>query len=255
MKHPLLQLRGLLLLLLVLAPAGAPLAAEPSATASATAASTAQPLVLPKPLKLNYTIYGKVSFLPYRANGTLIWMHDEKRYDASMKVEMLLLGSRVQISSGKIVAGGLQPQHFVDRVDADRTVEFDYEQGRIRFSEGAPPEPLPAGAQDHLSVFMQVGALVASAPQRYPTGSEIVLPAMGIYGPETWRFVVAGTEQLNLPGGEQTALRLNRLPQRGDDPRAELWLAPSLGWLPVRIRLSQPNGDYIDQQWRGSEAP
>jgi hypothetical protein len=35
----------------------------------------------------------------------------------------------------------------------------------------------------------------------------------------------------------------------------EIWLAPALGYLPVRIRLTQDNGDYVDQQWRSSSAP
>jgi len=67
--------------------------------------------------------------------------------------------------------------------------------------------------------------------------------------------VVEDEETLSLPGGELRALKLSRAPTRADEPRAEIWLAPALGWLPVRIRLSQENGDFIDQQWRGSEAP
>ena len=34
------------------------------------------------------------------------------------------------------------------------------------------------------------------------------------------------------------------------DDTVELWLAPSLGYLPVRIKLTQPNGDFADMQLR-----
>jgi hypothetical protein len=27
-----------------------------------------------------------------------------------------------------------------------------------------------------------------------------------------------------------------------------VWYAPSLGYLPVRIRITEPSGDYVDQQ-------
>ena len=60
---------------------------------------------------------------------------------------------------------------------------------------------------------------------------------------------------IELPGGDLAVFKLTRAATRSDEPNAELWLAPALGWLPARIRLHQDNGDFIDQQWRGSEAP
>ena len=212
-------------------------------------------LKIPAPSLLRYEVQGRVGFLPYRASGTLRWMHDGRTYASELAVNVMLLGSRTQSSRGRITPDGLQPQHFSDRVRDDRSVDFDYRDKLIRFSEGSAPSPLPAGAQDHLSVFMQLGSLIGSAPERYPAGTEITLPAMGIYGPETWRLLVRGEERLKLPGGELTALRLTRPPSRPDDPSAEVWLAPSLGWLPARIRLTQGNHDFVDQMWLGSETP
>ena len=50
-------------------------------------------------------------------------------------------------------------------------------------------------------------------------------------------------------------LRLVRAPQKANEVTVELWLAPALGYLPVRIRLTQDNGDFIDQKLRSSEPP
>lgn len=227
-------------------------AAEP---VPATAAPAVAALSVPAPLRLNYAIHGRVSHIPYRASGSLLWRHDGQTYESRLEVHMFLLGSREQISRGRITPAGLQPLHFNDRVRNDRTVEFDYQQARIRFSEGTEPTPLPPGAQDHLSVFLQLATLIGAAPQRYPKGTEVTLPAMGIYGPESWSIVVSGEERLSLPGGELATLKLTRAPARPDEPSAELWLAPALGWLPARIRLTQGAGDVVDQLWRGSEAP
>lgn len=243
-------LAGLLALPLVAAPA----LAQGPAPAPAAIAPPAR-LAIPAPLRLHYTIHGRVSFLPYRASGLLQWAHDGQNYASHLEVNVFLLGKRVQSSRGRLTPDGLQPLHFNDRVDTDRTVVFDYAQGLIRFSEGTAPVPLMAGAQDHLSVFMQLGSLMGAAPQRYPPGTQVTMPAMGIYGPESWSLVVDGPEQLSLPGGEQATVRLSRNPTRSDEPRVELWLAPALGWLPARIRLTQGNGDFVDQQWRSSEPP
>jgi hypothetical protein len=226
---------GLLTLLCAAAQAAPP-------TAPPAAASAPSTLSIPAPLHVQYSIRGRVGFLPYRAQGDLRWTHDGQSYQARMEVHLFLLGSRVQHSQGRLTPAGLQPRRFVDRVNDDRSVDFDYAAARVRFSEGTEPVPLPEGAQDHLSVFMQLGGLIGAAPQRYPAGTAITFAAMGIYGPETWRFEVAGEEKLDLPGGELAAVRLTRAATRADEPNAELWLAPALGWLPARIRLWQDNG-------------
>lgn len=81
------------------------------------------------------------------------------------------------------------------------------------------------------------------------------MQAVGPRDAETWRFVVDGEERLQLPDGEQLALKLTRVPQKTYDLTVELWLAPALGYLPARIRLTQNNDDFIDQQLSGSEPP
>ncbi|MCZ8293369.1 MAG: DUF3108 domain-containing protein [Hylemonella sp.] len=234
-------------------------AAAPAPLAAASAPATPPPVevqaFIPGSLRLKYALRGELSSLTYQASGELLWAHDGQNYEARMEVGAFLLGSRVQHSRGRITPAGLQPQRFVDRVRQDRVAEFDQTQGQIRFSEGAPPVALPQDAQDQLSVFVQLGSLISTTPQRYPRGTAITLPAVGVYGPESWSVVVEDEETLSLPGGELRALKLSRAPTRADEPRAEIWLAPALGWLPARIRLSQENGDFIDQQWRGSGPP
>jgi hypothetical protein len=206
-------------------------------------------------VRLDYKLYGELRRLPYHASGELLWRHDGRRYEARMEIGAFLLGSRVQASHGRLASNGLQPQRFADRVRQERLVEFDAPRGEIRFSEGAPAIPWADEVQDQLSVFIQLAALLGSAPQAYPAGTELTLTVVGIYGPQAWRFTFGADEALELPGGTLVARKLSRPSGGGDDPRLEVWLAPALGWLPARIRLSQDNGDFIDQQWSGSAAP
>ena len=57
--------------------------------------------------------------------------------------------------------------------------------------------------------------------------------------------------------GDTTAAGLQRLPRadQGYDQKAQLWLAPELGYLPARIRLTQANGDFADLRLMEHGAP
>lgn len=214
------------------------------------------PALVPSSLRLSYGIQGEVKGLSYQAGGELLWAHDGQNYEARLEISAFLLGSRVQHSRGRITPEGLQPQRFSDRSRRERTAEFDYPQALVHFSEGTPDAPLTAGLQDQLSIFMQFASLLASQPASYPPGTEVTLQVADYRRATPWRFVVDGEETLRLPGGEVNTRKVSRVVQAGaDELRVELWLAPSLGWLPARLRLSQPNGDYIDQRWRSSAAP
>ena len=98
-------------------------------------------------------------------------------------------------------------------------------------------------------------ALLAGAPAQFPPGSKITLQTVGSRAAEPSTFSVESMELLSLPGGEQNTLRLTRQPRREYDQKIELWLAPALQYLPARIRLTQTNGDFIDQQWRATTSP
>jgi hypothetical protein len=67
--------------------------------------------------------------------------------------------------------------------------------------------------------------------------------------------MVGKMERLNLPGGEVMARHLWRQANAQYDVNVDVWLAPDLGYLPVRIRLTQTNGNIIDQRWRSTEKP
>ncbi|UUZ65168.1 DUF3108 domain-containing protein [Polaromonas sp. P1-6] len=55
-------------------------------------------------------------------------------------------------------------------------------------------------------------------------------------------------EKINLPFGELATIKLTSQPRREFDQKAEIWYAPSLGYLPVRNKITRFNGEFIDQQ-------
>lgn len=213
------------------------------------------PVVVPGSLRLKYDIKGEVRSLHYFADGELLWLHDGKTYDARLEVGAFLLGSRVQTSTGRITSEGLAPRRFGDKVRSEVAAHFERDKGKIIFSANTPEAELQPNAQDQLSIFIQLASLIAADPARYPKGASFEMQAVGAREAEVWRFVVEGEELLQLPVGEQRALKLTKLPEKASDLSVTLWLAPALGYLPARIRLTQNNGDFIDQQLSSSALP
>jgi hypothetical protein len=228
-------------------PAATPLAQAP-AEPSPAAASPAPPLPparAPGSTQLAFDVSGTIRGVGYSAQGTLDWVVNDGRYDARMSVRMPLIGSRVQTSTGRLGPAGLQPERFADKARSERAAHFEPEQQRIRFSNNAPEVPLQPGAQDRLSVFLQLAARFNAEPQ--PVGQVIELQVAGTGDADVWRFLVGEEVTLNLPAGELRTRRLVREAPGPRDTQVEMWLAPALDHLPVRIRLTQASGDQVDQ--------
>ena len=151
-------------------------------------------------------------------------------------------------SSGRLSAEGLAPTRFSDKSRTEVAAHFEPDKGQISFSANTPSVPWVKGAQDRMSVFLQLGGMLAGNPAGFPVGASIVLYTVGPRDADTWTFVVQAGEKLDLPYGEVSTLKLSRQPRREFDQTIELWYAPALGYLPVRSRITQHNGDFVDQQ-------
>lgn len=205
--------------------------------------------------RLKYAIKGEIKGIPYFVNGELLWLQDGKAYSARMEVSHFLLGSRVQTSTGQLTEQGLMPSRFGDKVRSEVAAHFVYDKGKVVFSANTPDAPLLPGAQDQLSIILQLGAMLGAQAQALTPGRSVSFQAVGPRASDTWTFTLGDAENLSLPGGDVRAVRLWRDPTGEHDPKVELWLAPEMAYLPVRIRLSQANGDFVEQQWRSTQAP
>ncbi|MDA8444320.1 DUF3108 domain-containing protein [Paracidovorax valerianellae] len=228
---------------------------RPPGAGSNTASTTPPPARLPDPVRLEFEVNGQAKKFNYRASAELLWRHDDTRYEARQEIKAFLIGARSQTSTGQVTASGLQPERFGDKARSEQAAHFNFGQGRVTFSANTPQAAIGAGAQDRLSVFIQLGALLAAAPERYPDGTQITLTTVGARYADRWTFTVEGTEMLDLPRGATPALKLQRLPRKEYDQKAELWLAPSLGFLPARIRITQSNGDFADLRLSANSPP
>jgi len=237
------------------APAEQGIAITPPGVAEGAASTQAPAVRIPAPARLGFDVAGQSKGFQYSARAELLWQHDGQQYQARQEISVLFLGARTQTSVGEITARGLQPRRFGDRSRSEQAAHFDFAQGRVTFSANTPSAAIVPGAQDRLSVFLQLGALLAAGPQRFPVGTRISLPTVSARAADTWTFTVEDEETLDLPAGALRTVQLQRLPRRDYDQKAQVWLAPELDYLPARIRITQANGDFAELNLRNHTPP
>ncbi|MDN4591117.1 DUF3108 domain-containing protein [Xenophilus aerolatus] len=226
------------------------------AGAGAGVPGATEALKVPPSVKLDFTVTGQQGVQPMSGVfGELIWLQDGSQYNARLALRVLFRTIRSRTSVGRVGPGGLEPQRFSDTRRSEVATHFVRESGQIVFSSTTTPAPLQPGAQDELSVILQLSALLAGDPARHGPGSSFSIQTAGTRDAEVWSFSVDGDEAQATPAGEFQARKLTRLPRKPFDRKIELWLAPELGWLPVRIRQTEPNGDWADLQLRGTGTP
>ena len=203
---------------------------------------------LPGSVRLLYKMVGTAKNLNYQANAELDWKTNGEKYEVMMKVSAFLVGSRSMSSVGNITGSGLAPTRFADKFRTELAAHFEADKGKITFSANTPDAPWIEGVQDRVSVFLQLGGMLAAQPASFPAGSNITFLTIGPREADTWTFIIEAEETLELMGAPMPTLKLTRKPRKEFDQKVEIWFSPSLGYLPVRNRVTQPNGDFIDQQ-------
>jgi hypothetical protein len=211
--------------------------------------------------KFGYTATQLKDGQPQSGSGTLQWSSDGKDYQLLLEVPFLFVTALRQASVGTISADGLTPTRFADkRINRSETAAHFNRDGldNITFSGNQPSALLMRGAQDRLSVLMQLAGMAAGQPERFTPGASISVQVASTDDASVWLFNVEAQETLQLPAGTTTTVRLVRSARKEFDNRLEVWMEPSLGYLPVRIKQTEQNGNYFDLQLRSptlSSAP
>ncbi len=212
-------------------------------------------MAVPGSAQLNYQVLARARGFELPATAQVDWQHDGLRYQARMVISSFPLPSRSQTSVGEIGPEGLSPRRFLEKTRNETAVHFQPEIGRIVFSNNSPHATWQAGAQDRLSLTFQLAAMIAGEPTRFVPGTQVTIQTAGSRSVEPWTFTVMDSQNLSLPMGEHSALRLRREPRHLYDQTIEVWFAPTLGHLPVRILIVQSNGDSFDQRLASVNPP
>jgi len=219
--------------------------------AVAAQASSGVKFSVPPSGELQYdTFYNGVRNQP----GTIHWSSDGTTYEMVVSVPLPFVGTFSYSSHGHIDAFGLAPDQYIEKRGrrAEDVSIFNRATRQIAFTRTPASLPLTDGAQDRFSMVMQLASLVRGDPDVYKPGVTRQFFVVDNDSGETWPIETIGDETIRTSQGFVSARHFMRLPRReGDRRRIDVWLAPSLGWLPARLVQTEPNGTEIELLWRG----
>ena len=225
-------------------------------------ALTAKPGDFPPNIQINYTLTGQERGLTYHASGSLKWQTQAtpdapsatpapKAYEAELRVRAFLVGSRVWRSTGILTENGLSPVRYSDSGRGERAAHFDTTQNKISFSGNTPGVALQPGAQDQVSLFIQMAATVAA--KNFKIDSELNVQTATARDAVNWVLTFKSEELIEVDGKQLATQRWVCLPRGKFDSQIEMWLSQSHGGLPVRIKITQVTGNFIDMEMRDAE--
>jgi len=217
----------------------------------------AKPGSFPENVQINYTLTGRERGLDYFASGFLKWQvkpagSTPRNYEAELRVRAFLVGSRIWRSQGVLTEDGLMPKRYSDSWRGERAAHFDPERRTISFSGNMPSVPLQAGAQDQVSLFIQMAAAVAA--QNFKKGTELNIQTVTARDAVNWRLSYQSDEPIDIKGERLETQRWICLPRGKFDSQIEMWLSQKHGGMPVRIKITQASGNFIDMEMNSSEA-
>ena len=154
-------------------------------------------------------------------------------------------------SDGEITAEGLAPRRYDQDVKVlmksrpRQTIVFDGAGVVLANGDVRPAVP---GLQDTASQFVQLTYMFSTRPELLRVGGRVDIPLALPKKVAVWTYDVVAEETLDTPFGPLTGLHLK---PRGNDQKAgtlsvEMWMAPQLRYLPVRIRFEQDAQTYVD---------
>jgi len=239
-----------------MAPAEPAAAVTPApAAASVPALSTANAAVAPSfdwppSTRLTYTLNGHYRGPIEGGQARVEWLRSGNRYQVHLEASVGFAFSRHIVSEGELTERGLTPRRF----DGEQKLMFrtprrwsqQFGPERVTLGDGREVETM-AGVQDEASQFVQLTWLFTTRPELLRVGQAIEVPLAINRRLDRWTYDVKEMQTLHLTFGTVDTFYVKpRREARGGDMTAEIWFAPSLQYLPVRILIRQDASSYID---------
>ena len=149
-------------------------------------------------------------------------------------------------SSGRVVAGGLQPLAFAQhRASTDKgavQATFDWTRGvmHTQYGDNDKDVPLPDDTQDRISVMYQFMNLKAGP-------GTVTLPMSNGRKVELYTYRFVGEESLRTPAGTFDTMHYERVRSSPGESKAEVWLAKDRFNFPVRVVFDDARGPRVEQ--------
>jgi hypothetical protein len=228
----------------------APEAGASQAAPAAPALSAAESAPLdswPADTRLNYRLGGQFRSGELHGRARVQWQRQGSRYETRVDIDITLLASMMLTSQGEVAVHGLLPRAYEERRrSGPRGLRLG--DDTITLANGRAV-PRPEGVQDTASQFVELSHRFATGQAVLEVGRTVSFWMARPGAVDLWTYDVVGREVLQTPRlGAVEAFHLK--PRPIANPRgnitAEMWFAPSLQYLPVRIRVNMGEATYVD---------
>jgi hypothetical protein len=196
----------------------------------------------PPSTRLSYRVSGDVQG-PVEGHARVEWLRQGLRYQVHLEISVALLATRRISSDGVITPAGLSPRRYDEETRIvlrdPRRLALDFGDEQVRMADGRLL-PRPEGVQDSASQFVQMTWLLNARPELRQPGQSVSFSLALPRRIDAWTYQIVETVVVETPAGALPALHVK--PQREaptGDLTAEVWVAPSLQFLPVRLRIRQ----------------
>jgi hypothetical protein len=232
-----------------------PVVADAAAPASAAqAASAVEGFVWPKATRVSYLLTGNWRG-ELNGRAEVEWIKIDDRYQVIVAMhagpEFAPLVARRMMSEGRIVEGGLAPERYEEETKVvtrdDRRVSMVFAPDSVTLGNGQQRVRLP-GVQDTASQFIQFTWMFGSQPERLRVGNTFEFPLALPRSMNVWVYDVAEEEVMHTAIGPLNTFHLKprRTVRRPGEWVVDMWFAPELRFLPVRLRIEQDANTFVE---------
>lgn len=221
-----------------------PVGAAPPGTSPPTQAAPSWP----ETTRLSYQLDGRFRSGDLYGSAQVFWQREQAQYQVRVDVDITLFAKLSMVSQGVIDGEQLVPRIFEEIRPGRKRRTARFEAASITLDNGNTVDR-PANTQDAASQFVQLTHDFASGRVRLDVGRSVELWMARPGGVDRWTYDVVALEEITTPGfGRVSAYHLRPRPilrPRGNITM-EMWYAPSLQYLPVRIRLQMGEEAVLD---------
>lgn len=221
--------------------------ATPNAPAATASSAPGVSSIWPASTLVQYDVQGDFRGNINSGSSQLDWRRDGDQYTSEMRTSVGIVRATWR-SRGRLVGTTIEPERYEEQATGRSTVAVTIDRAAKKVSFSAITDVLdkPEGVQDTATIFMQMVAQLSAEPGAFAPGRIFSYTVARPRGLRRWDFEVVGRDTVNTALGEFNAWYLKRKP-RADEPRDiafELWLAPQLQNLPVKVRMTLGAEDF-----------
>jgi hypothetical protein len=222
---------------------------EPAASAPqpAIAADPSPPLASwPADTRLTYELGGRFRSGPLFGGASVQWQRAGEQYQVRLDLRVKYFGQVQMTSQGRVTGEGLQPRAYEELRPATPRRSAQFDEHGVTLDRGRRVSR-PPRTQDTVSQFVELAWRFATGRETLEVGGAVQFPLVRPEGVDEWTYDVVARELVQTPAyGAVEAFHLKPRPlarPRGNIT-AEMWIAPSLQYLPVRILVKM--GDEVE---------